>query len=477
MTQRRTILIFASAAALSALALSVTRARDVPKVATGFVASVLCSETFVSGIDPQKTFTETTAAMPGTGLVSWALDYRLDRSRRDVTVTLAGFSRRRAVYRDGLGCALDHGEGIAEVEVPPASDLAQVPLLPDIAGPSVVMPQSPQLAAALDRAFAEPSRPPFKRTRAVAIVKDGRIIAERFAEGFGIDTPLLGFSVTKSVISALAGVLVRRGMLSLDQPVPVAAWSNRDDPRHAITLDHLLRHTAGLALGSSLQASLGAAFEPVNRMKFMERDMAAFAEKADIETAPGTAWNYHDGNYLILSRLIQNAVGGKPANVLRFAQAELFAPLGMRHVTIEFDGAGTLEGSSQMLASARDWARFGQLYLNDGVVGGKRILPEGWVNYSASPTPNAFVGYGAGFWTNRDDSLGAHYRIEHGWPRDAFFAKGSIGQYVIVIPSEQLVIVRFGRTVNWPLDADGVSDLVRDVVAATHGRQTLAIGN
>jgi CubicO group peptidase (beta-lactamase class C family) len=477
MTQRRTILIFASAAALSALALSVTRARDVPKVATGFVASVLCSETFVSGIDPQKTFTETTAAMPGTGLVSWALDYRLDRSRRDVTVTLAGFSRRRAVYRDGLGCALDHGEGIAEVEVPPASDLAQVPLLPDIAGPSVVMPQSPQLAAALDRAFAEPSRPPFKRTRAVAIVKDGRIIAERFAEGFGIDTPLLGFSVTKSVISALAGVLVRRGMLSLDQPVPVAAWSNRDDPRHAITLDHLLRHTAGLALGSSLQASLGAAFEPVNRMKFMERDMAAFAEKADIETAPGTAWNYHDGNYLILSRLIQNAVGGKPANVLRFAQAELFAPLGMRHVTIEFDGAGTLEGSSQMLASARDWARFGQLYLNDGVVGGKRILPEGWVNYSASPTPNAFVGYGAGFWTNRDDSLGAHYRIEHGWPRDAFFAKGSIGQYVIVIPSEHLVIVRFGRTVNWPLDADGVSDLVRDVVAAIHGRQTLAIGN
>ena len=96
----------------------------------------------------------------------------------------------------------------------------------------------------------------------------------------------------------------------------------------------------------------------------------------------------------------------------------------------------------------------------DGVVGGKRILPEGWVNYSASPTPNAFVGYGAGFWTNRDDSYGATYRIEHGWPHDAFFAKGSIGQYVIVIPSEHLVIARFGRSPNWPLDADGVSRLV-----------------
>jgi CubicO group peptidase (beta-lactamase class C family) len=476
MTKRRTILILSCAAVLAAFALSAARARDVPKVATGFVANVLCSETFVSGIDPEKTFAETTAAMPGAGLLSWALDYKLDRSRRDVTVTLAGFGRSRAVYRDRTGCTLDHGEAMAEIAGPSASDVAQAPLLPDIAGPSVVVPHDPQLAAALDRAFAEPSYPPFRRTRAVVIVKDGGIVAERYADGLGIDTPLLGFSATKSVIAALAGILVRQGKLALDQPAPVAAWKNRDDPRHAITLDHLLRHTAGLALGSSLQASLGAAFEPVNRMKFMERDMAAFADKAELETAPGGAWYYHDGNYLILSRLIENAVGGKPADFLRFAQTELFAPLGMRHVTIEFDGAGTPEGSSQMLASARDWARFGQLYLNDGIAGGKRILPEGWVNYSAAPTAGAFVGYGAGFWTNLDDSLGARYRIAHGWPRDAFFAKGSIGQYVIVIPSEHLVIVRFGRTVNWPLDADGVSDLVSDVVAATHGDKRLAGG-
>ena len=130
-----------------------------------------------------------------------------------------------------------------------------------------------------------------------------------------------------------------------------------------------------------------------------------------------------------------------------------------------------------MLASARDWARFGMLYLNDGVAGGKRILPEGWVSYSASPTQNAWVGYGASFWTNRGDSFGAKYRIEHGWPRDAFFAKGTIGQYVIVIPSERLVIVRLGRSPNWPPDGDGVFDLVRDVVAATAGKAKLAGGN
>src|SRR5262249_61197029 len=113
MTRRRTILTLSCATALSVLALSVARARDVPKVATGFVANVICSETFVSGIDPEKTFAETTAAMPGAGLISWALDYKLDRANRDVTVTLAGFGRSRAVYPAGLGCTLDHGEALA----------------------------------------------------------------------------------------------------------------------------------------------------------------------------------------------------------------------------------------------------------------------------------------------------------------------------------------------------------------------------
>ena len=476
MTRRRRITVLAATTALTAIVATAVHARDVPKVATGFVASVLCSETFVSGLDPERNFAETTAAMPGTGLITWAMEYRVDRARRDVTVSLFGLGRSHAIYRDGLGCTLDHGAAIAEIAVPP-SVKAQPPSLPEIAGPSVVAPQSTALTAALDRAFAEPDAPPFKRTRAIVVVKDGRIIAERYADGVGIDTPLLGFSATKSVISALTGILVRQGRLSLDQSAPVAAWRSPDDPRHAITVDQLLRHTAGLALGSSLQASLGAAFEPVNRMKFMENDMASFAEKAGLVTSPGSVWNYHDGFYLILSKLILDAAGGKPADVLRFAQTELFARLGMRHVTMQFDGVGTPEGSSQMLASARDWARFGLLYLNDGVVGGKRILPEGWAKYSASPTPNAFVGYGAGFWTNLGDSMGANYRIENGWPRDAFFGKGSIGQYVIVIPSQQLVIVRLGRTANWPLQADGVSRLVSDVVAATSGSARLAGSN
>lgn len=475
MTRRRKIIPLTTTVALAGLALGAARAHDVPKVATGFVANVLCSETFVSGLDPGRTFTETTEAMPGAGLVTWAMDYHVDRSRKDVTVTLFGLGRSHAVYREGLGCTLDHDEALVDVE-PPRDD-KQDALLPAIAGPSIVPPQSEALAVALDRAFAEPARSPHRRTRAVIVMKDGRIVAERYADGIAIDTPLLGFSATKSVISALVGVLVRQGKLRLDGPAPIAAWRNPDDPHHAITVDQLLRHTAGLALGSSLQASLGSAFEPVNRMKFMESDMAGYAESRPLESAPGTAWNYHDGNSIILSHLIRAVVGGKPSDMLRFARDELFSPLGMRHVTLQVDGAGTVEGASEMLASARDWARFGQLYLDDGMIVGKRILPEGWVNYSASPTPDAWVGIGAGFWTNRGASFGANYRVEHGWPPDAFFAKGTIGQYVIVIPSERLVIVRFGRSPNSPPEADGVFDLVRDVVAAARNSGSVAGAN
>src|SRR5438132_9728979 len=474
--RRNLILIFASATALSALALSAARARDVPKVATGFVANVVCTETFVSGLDPARVFAETMLAMPGTGLIAWALDYRVDRARKDVTVTLFGLGRSHAVYRgEGLGCYLDHGGTVADISLPPAD--AKPALLPEIAGASVVAPQSPLLEAAVDRAFAEADKSTPRHTRAIVVMKDGRVIAERYADGVGIDTPLLGFSATKSVISALAGIMVRKGALKLHEPVPIAAWQAPGDPRAAITLDHLLRHTAGLALGSSLQASLASALEPVNRMKFMEPDMASYAESMPPETAPGAAWNYHDGNTVILGHVIRQASGGSASKMMRFARQELFDPLGMRNVAIEFDASGNAEACSQMLASARDWARFGKLYLDDGIAGGKRILPEGWVKYVASPTPNAWVGQGAGFWTNLGDGFGASYRAEHGWPSDAYFAKGTIGQYVIIVPSERLVIVRLGRSPNWPPEADGVFDLVRDVVAVTGNKGKLAVSN
>jgi len=477
MTLKKRIIILVTALMGGALALAAAvRGHDAPRVATGFAAHILCSETFVAGLDPDRVFSETMAAMPGTGLIAWAMDYRVNRTRKDVTVTLFGGGQSHAVFREGLGCYLSHDDAAVDASLPPAASHRQQALLPEIAGPSLVEPANPDLALAPDRAFAEPEQPPFRRTKAVVVLKDGHVVAERYAPGYGIDTPILGYSATKSVISALTGILVRQGKLRVDEPAPVAAWQNPGDPRHAITIDHLLRHTSGLAMGSSLKASLLSALAPVNRMKYVAGDMAAFAEGADLESRPGSAWNYHDGNTIILSHLIRDAAGGHAADVLRFATAELFGPLGLRNVTLEFDAAGTPEGSSQMLAPARDWARFGSLYLDDGIIDGKRILPEGWVNYSAAPTENGWVGYGAGFWTNRGDSYGAKYRTGLGWPAESFFASGTFGQYVIIIPSERLVIARFGTSAN-RYDIEGVSRLVTDVIAATDGKGHVAAGN
>jgi CubicO group peptidase (beta-lactamase class C family) len=139
----------------------------------------------------------------------------------------------------------------------------------------------------------------------------------------------------------------------------------------------------------------------------------------------------------------------------------------MHHVTLEFDAVGTPIGSSHMLASARDWARFGQFYLDDGVAGGERLLPPGWVDYSAKATPGSErFGYAAGFWTNRGNGEGQRYRIVRGIPADAFMARGANGQYVIVVPSQRLVVARFGPAFTERDDMDGVARLVADVIAA-----------
>jgi CubicO group peptidase (beta-lactamase class C family) len=290
---------------------------------------------------------------------------------------------------------------------------------------------------------------------------NGKIVAEKYAPRIGPDTPLLGYSVSKSVMNALVGILVQEGKLRVNARAPVAAWNNPDDPRHAITLNELLRMTSGLNLTEDRSG-----FDPVSRMLFLHYDdMAAYAEQASLKARPGSTWEYTSGNTIIVSSIVRKAVGGTAAEVQRFAQDKLFDPLGMRHVTIELDGAGTPVGSSWMLASARDWARFGQLYLDDGVVHGKRILPKGWVRYSTTPTLDS--DYGAGFWVNAGNAPNARWRVKHGMPADTFFASGLYGQRIVIVPSHDLVIVRFGATIDPPdFDIRGLVRLTADVIAA-----------
>ena len=440
-----------------------TNLERAPDVAAGFVSHQLCSAAFVSRVEPEQFYRESIA--PTLSPVDGLSGHDVDRARAQVRASFAGLAEARAIDRGQLGCLVLHGEPPAPVTLPPHTPAPA--LLADIAGSEVVEPRQPALKQALDRTFAETAAAPHRNTKSVVIVHNGRVIAERYAPGYGIETQVMGWSATKSVTNALIGILVRQGKLSLDGSAPIAAWSDPRDPRHAISIDNLLRMNSGLDIGDSLSASAATAFDPSAYMVFGVRDMAAFAEKAPIATAPGTRWNYTNGNTILLSKIIRDSTGGDAASVLAFARRELFDKLGMGHVTLEFDATGTPIGSSHMLASARDWARFGLLYLNDGVAGGERLLPPGWVDYSASPTPGSGrYGYGAGFWTNRGDGEGQHYRIAQGLPADAFMARGAYGQYVIVVPSQRLVVARFGSAFTPRDDMDVVARLVADVIAA-----------
>src|ERR1700704_3466676 len=191
--------------------------------------------------------------------------------------------------------------------------------------------------------------------------------------------------------------------------------------------------------------------------------MAGFAAKAAIIAPPGTRWAYSSPSTQILARIIRDIVGG-PEQTLAFAWRELFNPLGMRDVTLEFDATGTLHGTSYMLASARDWARFGLLYLNDGMIGGRRILHEDWVDFSAAATLG--TDYGAGFWTNRSEHEYAKGRVRLGIPGDAFFASGDLGQRIVIMPTQRPVVVRLGDSVDPTGDIRGLGRLVKEVIEA-----------
>lgn len=470
--RRVTLAVLLLGAAGMVTAVVVFRPGQAVRVATGLVSHTLCSETFVAGLDPDQTFAETVSTMPGIRrLVSW-LHYRVDRAARDVSTTLGGRFEMRAVYHDGVGCTVVHPASVsAATPLPAPSTAASMNAAGapgagrDIAGPAVVEPASEPLRAALDRVFAEPAGGPVRGTKAVVVVHDGRVVAERYAPGYALDTPMLSWSMNKSVVNALVGILVRQGRLAVGAPAPVPAWRDPSDPRHPITVEQLMRMTSGLALDET-----NSGFDPASRMLFTEPDMAGFAEAAALAAPPGTRYHYSSPSTLILSRVIRDAVGGRAEDVRRFAERELFAPLGMRGVTLEFDATGTQVGSTYMYATARDWARFGLLYANDGVADGRRILPEGWVAYSASPTPGSRDGYAAGFFTNRGESEFGRLRVRGGMPADSFFASGTQGQRIVVAPAHRLVVVRLGRSQDWAtFDIRGLIRLVADVDQALSG--------
>lgn len=458
-SSRRRWICTVAACGLLAIAIGLRPDRAL-RTATGMAAHDLCSETFVAGLDPELTFAESIAPRAGMTWLSRALRYRVDREAREVRVSLLGAIPSRAIHRGEWGCVLVHGQ--EAIPRPSPVTVSMQDRMPSWVATDVpATPGSPALDAVLDAAFAEPERSPHRRTRAVVILRDGRIVAERYAPGYDADTPMLGFSMTKSVMNALVGVLVQEGRLDVQAPVPMATGDARDeeDAHDAVTLEHLMRMNSGLALDET-----GSGFDPSNQMFYDEPDMAAYAMRARTVARPGVRWAYSSASTHLVARVVRDRVGGSAEAVQAFARQALFQPLGMRRVTFEMDATGTPVGGHYLYATARDWARFGQFYLDDGVVDGRRLLPVGWVAWSCRPTPG--TAYGAGWWTNRGNDEAAVHRRSIGIPEDACFASGNLGQRLAVIPSQRMVILRLARAHLPHGDAAGFEQLVLGAIEA-----------
>jgi len=417
---------------------------QVASIGAAYKAKLLCTNTFFARRKPEVVLREDLSG-PERFIFS-----DIDYSNKSVSTWFPGINTQQAFYLKGLGCVWSADMEENEFKAYTKDWIATGKTFQNKTKASSLVENfthpafnQQQLNTAIDNAFLEldPDAPAL--TRAVLVVYQGQLIAERYAAGISKDTPLQGWSMTKSVINALVGILVKQEKLSITQPAPIEEWSKTNDPRSNITLDHLLRMSSGL----EFDETAGAAVTDLSEMLFLSHDAAAFAIAKPLIHQPDTHWQYASGTSNIISRIVREASGGTTADVVKLLNNELFSPLGITTAIIEPDTSGNLIGSSYMYATARDWARFGQLYLQDGIWQGKRLLPEGWVKYSSTPTLVAPKGqYAAHFWSNGGIASSQQSRPFPSLPGDLYYAAGYKGQRVIIIPSHQLVIVRLGWT-------------------------------
>lgn len=303
-----------------------------------------------------------------------------------------------------------------------------------------------QLRAAIDPLFDNAD---MGQTRALLVMKDGEIIAERYGEGFGPDTRLISWSMAKSITAALVGLMVSDGRLVLDAPAPVPAWSQPGDPRGAITLRQLLHMSSGL---EHIETGDPAYDSDTVRMLFMDGadDMAAYAEAKPLAARPGSAFRYSTATSMILSDIMTRALTSseKPEvrqqAMMQFIRGRLTEPLGLTSLTPEFDAHGTLLGGSFLHATARDYARFGEFLRRDGEARGRQILSARWVRFMRTSSP-LDAGYGGHLWLNKPRPEGAREALFPGrGPASLFACLGHQGQYILVSPEQGLTIVRLG---------------------------------
>jgi CubicO group peptidase (beta-lactamase class C family) len=404
-------------------------------IATGYGAKTMATAVFVSGKEPQIA----QLVDLNYSLVKYTRSV-VDYENKSVTTSFWGMAKQKAVYREGLGCCLvgdSPSDSVQKISfrLPltrlegtwkiswPNGDLKKDTVYPEI--------DTIRLLKAINGAFDSTSSVNKKWTAAVAVVYKGELIAEKYASDLGItpDTRIWGWSMTKSIMNAMAGVLTKQKKLDINASAPVDMWLQ--DKRRDITISDLLQMSSGL----KWEEDYGDV-SPVTKMLYRSNDCYKVAIDVPYEKKPGTEWKYSSGTSNILSGIMRHLIGNEQA-YHELPYRGIFNKVGMASMILETDAAGNFIGSSYSNATARDWARFGLLYLNDGVWKGDTILPKGWVAYTRTPAPASKGEYGAQFWLNRSKTLPDA-------PEDMFSCEGHRGQRVFIIPSRKLVVVRLG---------------------------------
>ena len=406
------------------------------RVGGGYASKIVCSSTFLSGRNPQEVL-ETDVQAPGNPLLRMIFVETSKATGLVHAEFLRFIAPMESVLRPGLGCAAVPDGDVARARdqsAPPAPGPGpKTALWPQ--GSGVDLAGHKALAAVLDNdALAGPGM------RAIVVVQHGRVVAERYGKGFGPQTALLGWSMTKSVTAALTGTVIKAGKLTLTQDHLLPQWAG--DGRAKITVEDLMSMSSGLHFNEDY-----GDVSDVTRMLFLEPDMARFAADQPLDHAPGTTFSYSTGTAVILSRIWQNALGNKQ-EALDWPRKMLFGPIGMGSAVLETDEAGTFVGGSYLYATARDWARFGQLLLQDGVWDGQQILPQGFVQTMVSPSKADPVYSKGMLWLDgpESDMKPGNDQSKYGLPKGTYWMEGHDGQTVAVLPAADMVVVRMGLT-------------------------------
>ena len=410
-------------------------------IITGYAAKNLASAVFVSGREAK----DVEALDLNFSFIRFNRN-KVDYENKTVTSRFL-WGKSTAVYREGCGVTLLRGATVEALQQQGCPLLVETePSVPIPMGDSTLRAKMEPIAKALvdDRAY---NGHPF----AFVALHQGKLVAERYDKGIDADMKLLSWSMAKSFTNAIAGLMVGDEMVDLNAPMDIAEWQN--DDRKKITLNDLLQMQSGLEWNEDYGNR-----SDVNLMLHREQDMGQFALSKPLEHEPGTYWYYSSGSTNIVMRYLRGKFTSDEA-FLNYIRTRLFAPLGMRNAVFEQDMSGTPIGSSYLYITAKDFARFGQLYLDEGCVDSLRVLPEGWVDYTVTPASDSKGGYGAFFWLNKGKEL-------PDVPEDMCYCKGHDGQRIFIIPSKELVVVILGYSPlpDHVIDFNGLLKDIIDVI-------------